>query len=24
MHATGDEDYATNLRAEMAKLGIAP
>jgi hypothetical protein len=24
MHATGDEDYATNLRDEMARLGIEP
>jgi hypothetical protein len=24
MHAAGDEDYATNLRADMAKLGIQP
>jgi hypothetical protein len=24
MHAVGGEDYATNLRAEMAKLGIEP
>jgi hypothetical protein len=24
MHAAGDEDYATSLRADMARLGIAP
>ena len=24
MHAAGGEDYATDLRAEMAKLGVAP
>jgi hypothetical protein len=24
MHAAGDEDYATNLRAEMMKLGVEP
>ena len=24
MHAAGGEDYATNLRADMAKLGIGP
>ena len=24
MHAAGDEDYATKLRADMAKLGIEP
>jgi hypothetical protein len=24
MHEAGDEDYATTLRAEMARLGLAP
>jgi hypothetical protein len=24
MHAAGGEDYATNLRADMAKLGVEP